>query len=107
MHGNIYRPNKTMELGLELLDLNYTVQSQELQIEDLRLKAAMYKASFFHDYKLAEILQKQIEENLNASIGEFDGFGYASWRARAVYRTLEDMVREEIITKADYNFCKV
>lgn len=107
MYRNIYRQSKTMELGAELLELNCTVQSQELQIEDLRLKAAMYKANFFHQWELAKILQNQIEENRNACIGEFDGFSYASWRARAVYRTLEDMVRQGMITKADYSFCEV
>ena len=39
-------------------------------------------------------------------IGEFDGFGYASWRARAVYRTLEDMFECGLITESDYNFCQ-
>ena len=44
----------------------------------------MYKAYFFHKSELAEILEKQIEENYDYWIGEFDGFCYASWRARAV-----------------------
>lgn len=107
MYGNIYRPSKTMELGAELLELNCTVQSQEIQIEDLRLKAAMYKAYFFHKWELGEILQKQIEENRDACVGEFDGLSYASWRARAIYRTLEDMVQQGMITREDYNSCKV
>ena len=107
MYGNIYRPSKTMELGAELLELNCAVQSQELQIEDLKLKAAMYKAFFFHKFELGEKLQKQIEENRDACIGEFDGFCYASWRARAVYRTLENMVTHGLITESEYRFCKV
>ena len=107
MYGNIYRPSKTMELGAELLELNCTVQAQEIQIEDLRLKAANYKAYFFGKQKLAEALDKQIEENSNACVGEFDGFCYASWRARAVYRTLEDMVTHGLITESEYGFCKV
>ena len=107
MYGNIYRPSRTMELGAELLELNCTVQAQEIQIEDLRLKAAKYKAYFFGKSKLAETLDKQIEENFNACVGEFDGFCYASWRARAVYRTLEDMVTHGFITESEYGFCKV
>ena len=107
MYGNIYRPSKTMELGAELLELNCTVQEQEIQIEDLRLKAAKYKAYFFGKSKLAETLDKQIKENFNACVGEFDGFCYASWRARAVYRTLEDMVTHGLITESEYEFCRV
>lgn len=107
MYGNIYRPSRTMELGAELLELNCTVQAQEIQIEDLRLKAAKYKAYFFRKQKLAETLEEQIEENFNACVGEFDGFCYAFWRARAVYRTLEDMFRQGLITESEYIFCKV
>lgn len=107
MYGNIYRSNRTMELGAELLELNYTVQAQEIQIEDLKLKAAKYKAYFFGKQKLAETLDKQIEENFNACVGEFDGFCCASWRAGAVYRTLKDMVTHGLITESEYGFCKV
>jgi len=107
MYGNIYTPSRTMELGAELLELNCTVQAQEFQIEDLRLKAAKYKAYFWGKQKLAEVLDEQVEENFNACTGEFDGFCYASWRARAVFRTLEDMVTHGLISKSEYEFCKV
>ena len=80
MYDNIYSPSESMKLGMELVGLNQMVQSQEVTIEELRLKAAFYKANFFHDWDLVQILQCQIEENLNARVGEFDGVGYASWR---------------------------
>ena len=43
----------------------------------------------------------------DALIGEFDGFSYASWRANAVYRTLEDMCDEGLLTEKEYRECKV
>lgn len=107
MYGNIYRPSRTMELGAELLELNHTVHSQELIIEEYRLKAAMYKALFFGKSALAEKLRNQIKENYDNCVGEFDGFCYASWRARAVYRTIEDMTTQGLITKEEYIFCDV
>lgn len=67
----------------------------------------MYKAYFFRNFSLAEKLQKQSEENRDALIGEFDGFSYASWRANAVYRTLEDMCDEGLLTEKEYRECKV
>ena len=73
----------------------------------LRIKAAMYKAYFFRNSILAEKLEKQSEENRDALIGEFDGFLYASWRANAVYRTLENMCDEGLLTEKEYRECKV
>lgn len=81
--------------------------AQELLIEEYRLKAAMYKAFFFGKSKLAEILQNQIKENYDNCVGEFDGMCYASWRAKAIYRTLEDMAKQNLITKSEYEFCQV
>jgi hypothetical protein len=103
----MYGEHLTVELGREILELNRTVESQGLFIEELRLKGAMYKALFFQKSILAEKLSHQITENYNNSVGEFDGFCFASWRARAVYRTLEDMVLQGIITKEEYEFCRV
>lgn len=94
------------ELGKGLTKLSDIIDSQELIITEYKMKAAMYKAYFFHKYELAEILEKQINENYDNITGEFDGFCYASWRANAVYRTLEDMVNQNIITDSDYRFCK-
>jgi hypothetical protein len=76
-------------------------------IDELMLKAAMYKANFFHKYELANKLQEQIKENYDSCIGGWDGFCFASWRANAVYRTLEDMYRQNIITAEEYRFCEV
>lgn len=92
-------------LGRELLDAETKLCSQEYEIETLRIKAAKYKAFFFHYSELGEKLQKQEEENRDALIGEFDGFCYASWRARAVFRTLEDMYAEGMLSESEYRQC--
>ena len=107
MVENYYRRNMTMDFSIELINLNKTVGQQEIIIDELELKAAMYKAFFFGKYDLAEKLQNQIKENCGYNVGEFDGFCYASWRARAVYRTLADMYRENMITKEECSFCEV
>lgn len=73
--------------------------------EILRIKTAKYKALFFGKYDLAERLDKQVTENRDSLIGEFNGFCYCSWRAKAVFRTLENMYDEGIITESEYNFC--
>lgn len=98
--------NFIRELGKGLTRLSDIIDSQELIITEYKMKAAMYKAYFFHKHELAEILEKQINENYDNIIGEFDGFCFASWRASVVYRTLEDMVNQNIITESDYRFCK-
>lgn len=102
-----YKRSMTMDFSMELINLNKTVTQQENIIDELELKAAMYKAFFHGKYDLAEKLQNQIKENYDHNVGEWDGFCYASWRARAVYRTLVDMCRENIITKEEYSFCEV
>lgn len=66
----------------------------------------MYKAYFFRNSELAEKLKKQKEENADALTGEFDGLSYASWRANAVCRTLEDMWCEGILTEKEYEECQ-
>lgn len=105
MYGDIYGSNIITELGTELLALNNTVSEQEFLIEKYRLTTAMYKSYFFGKSKLAEKLQNQIRENYDSYIGEFDGMCYASWRANAIYRTLEDMVKDSLITESEYGFC--
>lgn len=107
MREDYYRRNMTMDFGIELINLNKTVAQQEMIIDELMLKAAMYKASFLGKHNLANKLSKQITENFNSCIGEFDGFCYVSWRANAVYRTLDDMLKEKLITEEEYRFCKV
>lgn len=105
--GNRIERSSLGNLGLQLLESQEKLVSQEYEIENLRIKAAMYKAYFFRNYSLAEKMQKQSEENRDALIGEFDGFSYASWRANAVYRTFEDMCDEGLLTKKEYRECKV
>lgn len=101
----MYKSRMSMELGMELVSLNKTVVQQDMYIEELRVKAAMYKAAFFHEYDLYEKLVKQRDENRDARIGEFDGFCYCSRRANAVFRSLEDMYAEGLLTEKEYNEC--
>ena len=89
----------------ELHCVNIKLVSQELKIENLKLKGAMYKAFFFHMWDLGERLKIQIAENSYACIGEFDGFCYSSKRGNAKYRTLENLMNDGIITKIEYNEC--
>lgn len=93
-------------VGLELLDKQKKLISQEYEIEMLRIKSAKYKAFFFRESDLAIKLQEQEEENRDALVGEFDGYCYASWRANAIFRTLEDMYDEGLITESEYRECK-
>lgn len=93
--------------GLELLNAQEKLISQEYEIEILRIKAAKYKAFFFRESDIAIKLQKQEEENTDALIGEFDGFCWLSRRAFAVFRTLEDMYDEGLLTEDEYNKCRI
>ena len=101
------RRNMTMDFGMELVNLNVAVAEQKMIIDKLMLKAAMYKANFFGKYELANKLSEQITENMNACIGDFDGFCYCSARARAEYRTINDMFEDGLITQDELQFCKV
>lgn len=105
--GNRIEKSPLGNMGLQLLEAQEKLVSQEYEVENLRIKAAMYKAYFFCNFILAEKLEKQSEENRDALIGEFDGFSYASWRANAVYRTLENMFDEGLLTEKEYRECKV
>lgn len=105
--GNRIEKSPLGNMGLQLLEAQEKLVSQEYEVEKLRIKAAMYKAHFFRNSILAEKLEKQSEENRDALIGEFDGFSYASWRANAVYRTLENMFDEGLLTENEYRECKI
>ena len=102
-----FRESQLGSLGLELINSQHRLISQEYEIELLRIIAAQYKAFFFHNWDLGEKLQKQREENKDAVVGEFDGHCYASWRANAIFRTLEDMYDEELLTEDEYNECRI
>ena len=93
--------------GLELLYAQEKLISQEYEIEMLRIKAAKCKAFFFRESDLARKLQEQEEENTDALVGEFDGFCWSSRRAFAVFRTLEDMYDEGLLTENEYNKCRI
>lgn len=72
----------------------------------LELEKAKYKAYFYGKSDLAEKLSNQLEENENNLIGADDGFCFSSERANAIFRTLEDMQKQNIISKEEYIFCK-
>jgi len=101
------RQSITKEFGVELVNLHKTVEQQEMIIDELTLKAAMYKANFFGKYDLANKLQAQSNENYDSCIGHWDGFCFCSSRRNAEYRTLYEMLLEGLITENEYQFCKV
>lgn len=96
---------ETVRMARSLVDAADKLEAKTKKAEQYRIAAAKYKAYFFHKTDLAEKLEKQSRENLDAMVGEFDGVTYASWRARAVYRTLDDMFDSQIITLEEYTFC--
>lgn len=97
----------TYELEKELRSSRHELQHLSVTLEEYRIKAAMYYSFHMHKWDLGKKLNEQLQENGDAIIGEFDGFCYSSRRASAVYRTLEDMFRDGIITREEYNFCDI
>lgn len=108
MYRNEYaeRSFEAIDFGMNIVEAHMKLVQQKSQIELLRIKAAKYKAYFFHKFQLAEKLEKQERENKDALVGEWDGMCYASWRAKAVFRTLEDMRDEGTITESEYKECE-
>ena len=99
------RHSKIGNFGYELVNAQRKLVCQEYEIEKLRIKVAMYHAFFFCHSDLAEKLRGQNKENNDALIGEFDGFSYASWRRDAIFRTLEDMYTDGLLTESEYMEC--
>ena len=99
------RHSKIGNLGFELVNTQRKLVCQEYEIENLRIKAAMYHALSVHDFDLTEKLREQNKENNDALIGEFDGFCYASWRRYAIFRSLEDMYADGLLTGKEYREC--
>ena len=64
--GNRIERSPLGNMGLQLLEAQEKLVSQEYEIENLRIKAAIYKAYFFRNSILAEKLEKQSEENRDA-----------------------------------------
>ena len=74
---------------------------------ELLLKAANYKALFYHNWDLHERIEKQLDENFKAlRNGVFDGMCICIYN-NVTYRTLEDMLLDGIITEKEYDFCLV
>lgn len=97
--------NRIAVFGVELVNTQHKLICQEYEIEKLRIKTAMYRAFFFRNSDLAKRLRDQNEKNDNALIGEFDGFSYASWRRDAIFRSLEDMCVDGLLTEEEYREC--
>lgn len=95
------------ELENELRANRQELEHLSVALEEYRIKAAMYYSFHMRRWDLGKKLNEQLRENSNAIIGEFDGFCYSSRRASAIYRTLEDILRDGIITREEYNFCNI
>ena len=88
--------NMSTMLGRELIGLNNLVEEQQYYIYELQLKAALYKAYFFHKHSLTEKIENQLHDNIASSI-----------LSGKTYRTLEDMYMQDLITESEYKFCRV
>lgn len=97
----------TFELENELRTNRQELERLSIAVEEYRIKAAMYYSFHMRRWDLGKKLNEQLQENMDAVIGEFDGFCYFSRRANAVYRTLSDMLHDGIITREEYNFCNI
>ena len=97
--------NRIGNLGFELVNTQRKLVCWEYEIEKLRIKAAKYRAFFFHNFDLAERVRDQNETYDNALLGEVDGFCYASWRRDAIFRSLEDMCVVGLLTEEEYREC--
>ena len=83
-------------------------RTEELQIEneELRFKAAMYKAQAFHMWDLSHKLAEQIDSNFRAiGNGGFNGFCYC-YDPTAEYLDFDDMYEKGILNEEEYNFCR-
>ena len=83
------RQSRTMELGMDLINLNLTIECLERENAELALKGAMYKAYFFNKDGIVKALRRQIERNL--FFGE--------------HKSLEDMVIDGLLSEKEYEFC--
>ena len=95
------------ELENELRMNRQELEHLSVALEEYRIKAAMYYSFHMRKWDLGKKLNEQLRENMDSVIGEFDGFCYSSRRASAVYRTLNDMLYDGIITREEYNFCNI
>lgn len=95
------------ELENELRMNRQELEHLSIAVEEYRIKSAMYYSFHMRRWDLGKNLNEQLRENMDAVIGEFDGFCYSARRASAVYRTLDDMFRDRIITREEYNFCNI
>lgn len=70
----------------------------------LRLKAGKCYAYYMHEWELGHKIDEQIKENEYAIQRIFGTtWTIASWIEGAVFRTLEDMRDEKIITEQEYS----
>lgn len=106
MDDKMQRRTRTKEFVLDLLSGLEDSDRYELEIQKLRITAAKYKALFYGKDCLSDKLSDQEMENINACVGEYDGFSYSSERARAVFRTLEDMRDYGILSAEEFAFCE-
>lgn len=91
-----YRLSESSRLAQEVVDNNMRLISLEKYAEQLRIERAMYKATVFHKWELNDILKKCRDENV-ISDGSY----------RHHFLTLEDMLRNDILSESDYEFCSL
>lgn len=94
--GFRYRLSESSRLAQEVVDNNMRLVSLEKYAEQLRIERTMCKAVAFHKWELGGILQKRRDENV-LSDGSY----------RHHFLTLEDMLRNDVLSDSDYEFCSL
>lgn len=93
------------KLGRDIVSMELKIRYLLYQAEQYRLIAAKYKADFLGKDMLAIELDNRIRENgYSAYEGGFDGLGSSSSYDMAYFKTLDDMLRENIISEQEYDF---
>lgn len=103
-----HRFDSISNFGQDLMDLVAVYRALQDRVEFYRLKAALYKAYFYHNNRLSKQLENQIDKNRNSKFEDgFDGFCYDSRYTNSVYRTLEGMLLDGVISNEEYEFCNI
>jgi hypothetical protein len=86
------------DFGQDLMDLVVAYRALQNEAVRLKLTAALLKAYYYDEDDIAKKLEKQLDENRISLIDEYSNY---------VYRTLDDMRHDGIITDKEYGFCNV
>ena len=92
------RFDSVSDFGQDLMDLVAAYRALQNEYVRCKLIAALFKAYYYNEDDIAKKLEKQLDENRNSLTDEYSNY---------VYRTLNDMNHDGIITDKEYGFCNV